>query len=135
MLDTTAEHPYAAGIIRFPATGPEWYSNSSHITRGFDTSIPPEILSNGRLHVKLITSMPVAYATASPDETLAERGIMLGISSGVGDCNIGMSAPSLMDASGLLRRRIQLDDPDEYELVAGEFCNGWLFIERVPPVV
>lgn len=131
MLDTTPEHPYAAGIIRFPATGPEWYFNDSHITRGFDTSIAPEILSGGRLHVKLITSMPVAYAAATPDETFAERRITVGISSGVGDCNLGMSAPGLNN--GLVGRRLRLDKPEEYALVAGDFANIWLFIKRVPP--
>lgn len=132
MLDTTTTHPYAAGIIRFPATGPEWYFNSSHVTRGFDTSIPPQILPSGRLHIELITSMPVAYAASTQDETFAERGIVVGISSGVGDCNLGMSAPGLRD--GLVRRRLQLDDPDEYALIAGDFSNVWLYIARVPPV-
>lgn len=135
MLDTTPEHPYAAGIIRFTTTGPQWYFNEHHITRGFDTSIPPEIMPGGRLHVELITSMPVEYATASPDETLAERGIMLGASSGVGDCNIGFSAPGHMDASGLLRRRLRLDVAAEYALIAGDFCNAWLYVKRVPPIV
>jgi hypothetical protein len=131
MLDTTPEHPYAAGIIRFPATGPEWYSNSSHITRGFDTSIPPEILTGGRLRVQLITSMPVEFATADPDETFAERGLLPGISSGVGDCNIGIG----LNIGIGQWRRLRLDKPEEYALAAGDFANLWLYVKRVPPVV
>ncbi|GAA4707498.1 hypothetical protein APR04_003810 [Promicromonospora umidemergens] len=130
MLDTTPEHPYAAGVIRFPATGPEWYANSSHITRGFDTSIPPEIVSSGRLYVRLLTSMPVSFATASPDETFAERGITVGISGAVSGCNIGLSVPGHRD--GPVRRRLQLDDPDEYALVASDLANLWLYLARVP---
>lgn len=129
MLDTTTEHPYAAGVIRFtPDDGPQWHVNSSHIPRGFDTSIPPEILSNGTLRAQLLTSMPVAYATASGDETFTARRLIAGISGAVSHCNISISSRLFPG------RIIQLDDPAEYALVAGEFSNLWLYLQRVPPL-
>lgn len=99
--------------------------NDRHWAVGFDPNINPVILSNGRLHLTMLRPLTVVSAGAFPDETLTEREISAGISGAVGDCNISMVKRGM-------GRRLQLDDPDEYAEVVGEYSNLWALVWRIP---
>lgn len=115
---------FAGGCIRFTDTGPEWHINTRHTTVGFDTTVPPQITSEGDLYATMTETLDVVAAIASPDETLAEKGVWAGVSGGVGHCKIRLRKYGLPTP-------LDLNDPDHYASVRGEWSNLWLFVLRV----
>lgn len=113
------------GCIRLYDTGPEWHINSHHIAVGFDTTSPPQITPAGDLLVQLDPGGPVVSAIAAPDETLAARGITLGISGAVSTCTVRMSQAGY--------GRLDLSEPDDYARASGANSNLWLVVTAVAP--
>lgn len=115
----TSETTIAGGcVIRFDSETPRVHANSSHRCIGVSSV---RLSSTGDLQVVSSTEQrgAVVNAQADPDETLATRGLITGVS----------ATPSVMTVSifdSRLRRRLDLRQPQDYARVVGSTANMWL---------
>lgn len=109
--------------IRFYESGPKFHTNTSHVNLGFDKVF---INARGDLEVHH-DGASVVSINPSPDETLALRGITVGGSGGAGTTHLVFTVPT---SNPLKRRRLDLNDQWDYNLVQGETSNLWLTITQ-----
>lgn len=67
-------------VIRFNATGPAIFENSSHLCTGASSV---SVLANGDLEIVQTVAAPVISVTVEEDETLSTQGVIAGASGGV----------------------------------------------------
>ena len=112
--------------IRFYASGPKFHTNTSHVNLGFD-----EVFINDRGDLEVHhEGSPVVSINPNPDETLALRGITVGASGGAGTTHLCFTVPT---SNPLRRRRLNLNNADDYDAVQGDTSNLWLTITKAIP--
>lgn len=114
------------GCMRLYAAGPQWHVDSDHHTLGIDPAVDPEIDASGFLVFHTLVFNPIVSGTVASDETLTARGISGGISNGTHLIRVRLY-------SSKLERPLDLNNPADWALVAGQFCNLWItLIHDVP---
>lgn len=126
--DAPREVTVLEGCIRLDPSGPYAHVNAGHHLVGL-TGL--WIDSAGQLVLDHASAGPCASILVSPDETLAgERGVTAGGSGGGVQTRIRFHHPSIPG------RRLYLNRPAEWDLVAGETSNVWVKVtHRVAPEV
>jgi len=112
---------FVGGVMRLYADGPEWHVDADHWIEGIDPTIDPVIDSSGFITFHTLEKNAVLSCEANPDETLVARDITAG-------CSNGTYLVRLRLAKGGVP--LDLEDPEDWDLVEGEYANFWVDIEH-----
>jgi hypothetical protein len=115
----------SGGAIRLDPGGPVWHENTRHNTVGFDTTVEPQINSDGEIHLSLEQTLDVVSLTVEEDETLSRKGVWAGGSGGVGHVDITMRK------YGASNIPLDLNNSSDYNSVRGEYSNLWVTVVSV----
>lgn len=102
-------------VIRLYTAGPELHANSTHTCVGVRSV---DVTSMGRLRVRYTAASDVVGLSAGADETLAGRGIQVGV-----DGTSSYATMTLYDTK--LERRLNLSRTTDYRRAAGSSSNIW----------
>lgn len=102
-------------VIRLYTAGPELHANSTHTCVGVRSV---DVTSMGRLRVRYTATSDVVGLSAGADETLAGRGIQVGV-----DGTSSYATMTLYDTK--LERRLNLSRTTDYRRAAGSSSNIW----------
>lgn len=102
-------------VIRLYTAGPELHANSTHTCVGVRSV---DVTSMGRLQVRYTSASDVVGLSAGADETLAGRGIHVGV-----DGTSRYATMTLYDTK--LKRRLNLARTSDYRRAAGSSSNIW----------
>lgn len=110
----------AGGCIRFSDATPTWHVNTAHSTVGVDLA-SLHVNELGMVQFDLTPpKLPVVAAIAVPDESLASRGIVCGVSGGVEGCRIQFHQAGFGD--------LDLNDPAHYARIRSSGSNVWFLV-------
>lgn len=99
-------------VIRFEATGPKIYANSTHLCTGARSV---SVDGDGDLVITSAPHGPIISMTAEEDETLSRRGILAGPSGGVGRTVVRFYSTKTGAA-------VRADSP----VLQGSYSNLWM---------
>lgn len=102
-------------VIRLYSSGPELHANSTHTCVGVRSV---DVTSMGRLQVRYTGHVRTMGLSAGADETLAGRGIQVGV-----DGTSSYATMTLYDTK--LKRRLNLARTTDYRRAAGSSSNVW----------
>lgn len=116
-------------VVRFGLDGVYLHVNSAHNSVGVESVT---VNSNGELEV--LTDQqpgsPIVDVQATVDETLAQKGIYAaGPSGGSPITRFSM----YIYLSNGVRKKLDLSDPDDYDMIKSEYANVWLHWTSLRP--
>ena len=112
---------FVGGVMRLYPDGPKWHVDADHWISGIDPTIDPVIDSSGFITFHTLEKNAVLSCEANPDETLVARDITAGCSNGTYLVRFRLVKAGVP---------LNLNDPEDYALVAGSFSNLWVDIEH-----
>ena len=105
------------GVIRFPSGGPVILDDAGHTPQGLSSV---QILSSGYLQINHTDLGVVGVAYANADETLADRGILAGVSQSYDYARI-----RFRDLTN--KKTLNLSNSTDYNRLGGTNANIWFY--------